>query len=715
MPSDVIVSSVLADTHASKMVVQSVVDALPHVIFWRDKTGKILGCNRAFCSMLDLISPESAIGLTIDDLHVAVHDVDLLKWCDQEVMSSDAPAEGVINSLLQHDGQLRKYKVKKEIIRDAFGRFVALIGVYVDISTHVKDAENQRHAMRLNQRLADIVSGFNVMGARHLTDEFTDLCRAGLDELPLDRVLVMKLSDDEQALQCTVMVDHFRSYENYFTFYRSAFPEIFKNLMDGNALFVNDVHNSAEISCMLESYLIPNSISAVLVFPIVIRGRVWGCVAFEKQHEAYLWSQYEEFFAQSLAHMMALSVTTYDNIKVREELEEKNELYDLLLTSTRDGIWDWNLITNALYMSPRWFEMHGYVQFECMGMLDRFVELIHPDDVERVFATVDKHFVDGVDIAECRFRIRNFEGNYCWVMSRGAAIRNAEGVPVRMVGTTTDIHSIKMAEEGLLRQQEYLQKRVDEQTADLIKAKDMAESANLAKSEFLANMSHELRTPMHAIINYSSMGMNKIDTVELDKLKKYFKNINVSGERLLVLINDLLDLSKMEANRMDFAFEYQDISVVVASVQNEIASLLEKKQLQFTVQYDTQSTAFRFDKQRIVQVLINILSNAIKFTPEQKSITLRIYDTQIQSKLHGACAAVGLDVLDNGCGIPESELEHVFDKFAQSSTTKTGAGGTGLGLAISRQIANAHGGEIIATNRPEGGCCFTVLLPRVKE
>ena len=366
-------------------------------------------------------------------------------------------------------------------------------------------------------------------------------------------------------------------------------------------------------------------------------------------------------------------------------------------------------------MSPRWFEMHGYVQFECMGMLDRFVELIHPDDVERVFATVDKHFVDGVDIAECRFRIRNFEGNYCWVMSRGAAIRNAEGVPVRMVGTTTDIHSIKMAEEGLLRQQEYLQKRVDEQTADLTKAKDMAESANLAKSEFLANMSHELRTPMHAIINYSSMGMNKIDTVELDKLKKYFKNINVSGERLLVLINDLLDLSKMEANRMDFAFEYQDISVVVAGVQNEIASLLEKKQLQFTVQYDTQSTAFRFDKQRIVQVLINILSNAIKFTPEQKSITLRIYDTQIQSKLHGACAAVGLDVLDNGCGIPESELEHVFDKFAQSSTTKTGAGGTGLGLAISRQIANAHGGEIIATNRPEGGCCFTVLLPRVKE
>lgn len=244
---------------------------------------------------------------------------------------------------------------------------------------------------------------------------------------------------------------------------------------------------------------------------------------------------------------------------------------------------------------------------------------------------------------------------------------------------------------------------LDETEKELILKKEAAETANRAKSEFLSNMSHELRTPIHAITNYAGMGMSKSD--QPDKVKKYFTNINISGERLLILINNILDLSKIGANKIDFSFSDNNIINTTEGVLNEVASLFQSKNISFKVKYDTNNLTLNYDSQRIHQVILNILSNAYKFSPDNSEIKIFISESAQQGDLY-----LKYEISDQGVGIPESELSQIFDAFEQSSATKTGGGGTGLGLAICKEIIIAHKGRIWAENNHDKGAkmCFTL-------
>ncbi len=261
-----------------------------------------------------------------------------------------------------------------------------------------------------------------------------------------------------------------------------------------------------------------------------------------------------------------------------------------------------------------------------------------------------------------------------------------------------------------------LQERVDEQTADLKAAKETAVRADLAKSEFLANMSHELRTPMHAILSFAAMGVDKIDNAPKEKLLRYFTRIHESGNRLLSLLNDLLDLSKLEAGRMKIDPHVDDLTKVVELAESELREMLRNKSLNLIIQTPTIDTRAHFDRDRLLQVVRNLLSNAIKFTPEGKDIRIRFGEATLpvvaQQTDRGSVPALSLAVTDEGIGIPEEELETVFDKFVQSSKTRSGAGGTGLGLAICKEIIEGHNGQIWALNNPQAGAEFVFSIPR---
>lgn len=266
--------------------------------------------------------------------------------------------------------------------------------------------------------------------------------------------------------------------------------------------------------------------------------------------------------------------------------------------------------------------------------------------------------------------------------------------------------------EELKEYQEHLEHLVEDQVKDIKKAKEEAENANRIKSEFLANMSHELRTPVHAIINYSAMGEAGVDKGERDKILKYFTNINKSGSRLLSLLNNLLDLSKMEAGSMEYSFREHHLGATLEYVCEELRSLIEAKNLKLDKLYHTENMRATYDEPRITQVLVNLLSNAIKFSEDGRKLTASIEDGYITigtSKI----PSVNFILEDQGIGIPEEELELIFDKFIQSKKTKTGAGGTGLGLAICKNIVEAHNGKIYAENTG-GGARFTMVIPRYK-
>ncbi len=277
-----------------------------------------------------------------------------------------------------------------------------------------------------------------------------------------------------------------------------------------------------------------------------------------------------------------------------------------------------------------------------------------------------------------------------------------------------DITERKAIDAELQAHREHLEELVEEQVREIREAKEQAERANRAKSEFLANMSHELRTPMHAILSYADFGKKKYDRAPPEKLLQYFERIHVAGSRLLEMINDLLDLAKAEAGRLEYRMREVAIDAVIRPVLEEYEALAASRHLNLVYRCDADLPPACMDPERIGQVVRNYLSNAFKFSPEGGTVTLEVRSVTFEPDGE-AVPALELTVRDQGCGIPEEELEQVFEKFVQSSNSPKGVGGTGLGLAICREIAEAHGARVWAENATDGGAVFHLCLPLDKR
>jgi len=248
----------------------------------------------------------------------------------------------------------------------------------------------------------------------------------------------------------------------------------------------------------------------------------------------------------------------------------------------------------------------------------------------------------------------------------------------------------------------------------LVVEKNLAVQANRAKSDFLVSMSHELRTPMHAILNFAEMGRNKLYENDLEKIKLYFVRIEESGERLVRLIDNLLDLTRLEEGETTFRFQKNNIITCIEYVCDEMNSLLVKKSIKIDIQKNHSKNSLIFDKDHIIRVLINLVSNAVKYSPTGS--TIRIILENVQFSVSGGALINGLkvSVVDEGAGIAEGETEMIFNKFIQGSIKAGKEVGSGLGLAIVKEIIIAHGGNIWAENTQGGGACISFILPDKK-
>ncbi len=418
----------------------------------------------------------------------------------------------------------------------------------------------------------------------------------------------------------------------------------------------------------------------------------------------------------------------------RKEASEFREKIKTILNEAGQGMWEWDQKSDLILFENSeafWLTYLGYEADEVTYTMEWLFNNMHPQSQQDYAESITDHLSGKNQFYELEYRVKTKSGDWAWFWTRGLFTAfDEDGEPTRMIGIYRNITERREAEIELKQVNTELEQRVDDRTRQLTNAnldlqeevdrrkridikldwaRQQAEAANQSKTEFLANISHELRTPLHHILNYSKFGIEKEEKTR-DQLVHYFTQIRKSSERLQILVDDLLDVSSLELGKVDYTFLRINIKSLVSEAASEMEPLCQEKSITLKIADSLVPTDLTCDGRRIEQVVYNLLSNAIRYSPENGRITVSFSGSQLGVG-PSSQPALKVSIADQGIGIPDVELDTIFEAFVQSTRTRTGAGGTGLGLSICKRIISDHHGKIWASNSRGGGAVLSFLLP----
>ena len=515
-------------------------------------------------------------------------------------------------------------------------------------------------------------------------------------------------------------------------------------------------------------------------------------------------------------------ITTYADVTERKRAEEalrqSEERYALAMAGANEGLWDWDITKDEVYLSPRVQTIVGLRNADLRTTPQEWLKRVHPDDVTEYNAAVIAHLKGDSDHFEFQYRARHADGHYRWLLDRGLALRDESGRAYRMAGSMGDITERKQAQDQLRRAEENYRKifenavegiyqadregrwlslnpamaailgfdtpeqmirehtdigsdlYVDPQRREQIiriveregmiqgcesevrrrdgdhiwisesvsavrdergeirslegvveditdrkhfehilrTAKDEAETANRTKSEFLANMSHELRTPLNAILGFSEIMVSEMfGPIGRKAYREYAQDINDSGAHLLNVINDILDVSKAEAGKIDLVEAKVNVTRTIESSLRLLRKRADAGGVLIEVKAAPNLPELLADEHRLRQILLNLLTNAIKFTKRGGRVTVAAAGDSI--------SGFTIEVKDTGIGMAPQDIPRALAPFAQVDSQLTRRyEGTGLGLPLSKALVDLHGGTLAIESEPEVGTSVTVHLPATR-
>ncbi|MBE9160929.1 PAS domain S-box protein [Microcoleus sp. CZ3-B2] len=487
------------------------------------------------------------------------------------------------------------------------------------------------------------------------------------------------------------------------------YPAYFKALEEDRTIAADNALSDIRTRELATSYFAENGITSTLDAPVRLGGQTVGVICIEQVGSVRHWTVEEQNFAASLADLVSLAIEASDRDRTQNALRQAEQKYRSIFENAVEGIFQTTPEGRFLSVNPALARIYGYATpEELTSNLTNIRQqaYVNPKQRQKFMQVMQ----ECGQISGFESEVYRVDGSIIWISESARAVCSADGEVLYYEGSVEDISDRKVFENALQV------------------ALEAAEAASTAKSAFLANMSHELRTPLNAIIGYSEMLQEETEELGYDEITPDLDKIRTSGRHLLSLINDILDISKIEAGRMDLYLETFDIAALIEEVADTATPLIEKNNNTLNLQEITNLGSMYGDITKVRQILLNLLSNAAKFT-QNGTITLTasrenarnnseaIAENRSETAENSAQSNSSKEFLvfnctDTGIGMNQDQLQHIFQPFTQADASTTRKyGGTGLGLAISQRFCLMMGGNISVNSQVGVGSTFTIRLP----
>lgn len=586
----------------------------------------------------------------------------------------------------------------------------SVIWVARDITNH-KQIEaarqySERQLLRQKAILVELAKNKSLYRG-NLTAASQKIAEVVVHTLEVDRAGVWLYDESRLSLECLDLFERSTGvHSNGHLLSVVDYPVYFQALEADRTIAASDACSDPRTKELANSYFAKSGTVSTLDASIRLMGQIVGVICLEVSGQMRDWTLEEQHFAASLADLVSLAIEASERQRAEQALRQAEEKYRSIFENAVEGIFQQTAEDGRfLSANPALARIYGYDSPEELkaNLTDIrtqvYVEPSRRDEFVRLMVTANS--VSGFES-----QVYRKDGSIIWISENARTVWDSDGTPLYYEGSVEDITDRKLFESAL---QVALQ---------------AAEAASTAKSVFLANMSHELRTPLNAIIGYSEMLQEEAEEMEYADLLCDLEKIHTAGKHLLALINDILDISKIEAGRMDLYLETFDIGALITEVAATAQPLVEKNSNVFRVYKLTELGTMYADVTKVRQVLLNILSNAAKFTKDgQISLTINrvkviethpnFEETLIQEpSVISVSEFIVFECVDTGIGMSPEQLELIFQPFTQADASTTRKyGGTGLGLAISQRFCEMMGGEIAVESQVGVGSTFTIKLP----